>query len=240
MEILLLLLAGSIVILMFSAYRRDGGIAQSLPEISPPQTPSTGGETKMTLAEKLRERFYRDYTPPAFDEITQAIVKWSKEFDLIPEWVASVAIAESSYGYQLTNPYSSAVGVMQITKATLDTINNIIRAKYKKFIDYSYHDHDRILHDHDSNIMHACVYMRYILNLISLKYNRANKFDDYILMQYLYHSGPAYLDRFEDDYETIIRNIKYDLTKTTVTSPYNWSSIAYVRKVYGYYLILQG
>lgn len=204
------------------------------PPDTPPDNPPSGGDKVMNLADKVSKITFLPKNEN-FLKITEAIVRWTDAFDLSPHWVAAVAIAESSYGQQLTNPFSSAAGVMQITRDTLDTINNIIRAKYPQYAEYSWHTHTDITYNHDSNIMHACVYMRWILDKIGAKYKRGNIFYDYILMQYLYYMGPGYLDRFYEDYTVIIENIKEKLTKDTVYAPYNWGGISYVRRVLSYF-----
>ena len=253
MEVLLIILALLFGVTLMAFSKTSGGqqkppvskptyppyIPPYTPPYTPPDTPPnnqpSGGDKIMNLADKVAKITFLP-KDENFLKITEAIVRWSDAFDLSPNWVAAVAIAESSYGQLLTNPFSSAIGVMQITKDTVDTINNIIRGRYPQYIEYSKHTHSDLLYNHDSNIMHACVYMRWILDKIAAKYKHSNNiFNDYILMQYLYYMGPGYLDRFYEDYSTIVHNIKEKLTESTVYSPYNWGGISYVRKVLSYF-----
>lgn len=178
-------------------------------------------QPKKTLKDAVSEVFFNSRPPATCEPVSNAIEKWSTTFNLDRCWVAAIAMMESTYGVNTVNPNSSAAGVMQITKDTVTTINNIIKARYPAYITYATHTHEELKTNIDSNVMHACVYLRYIIdNKIKEKYKPlVENADVYKIAVYLYHYGAN---------TTITAQTLSEAVETVSFS-------AYVEKVYEYY-----
>ena len=134
-----------------------------------PNTPVT-----KSLSARVSEKFFNNNPHALVDLVSNYIETWCEKLSTrysthtvhpSPELVAAIAMVESTYGINTDdfNPLTTATGVMQITKDTLDTINNIIRAKYSEYLNYANHTYETISSDIDSNIMHACILLDYIM-----------------------------------------------------------------------------
>lgn len=228
-------------------------IPQPTPEPSQP-TPQPASQpapqpTPQTLpGQLLAERVIRvwfnnnPYNRTRIEEISNAIVTWCERLNLNQEWVAAMAMQESSYGRFTSNTTSSARGVMQITRGTWDTINNLIRLYHPNYSTYATHTHEAYAEDIDSNIMHACVYINHILNRIIQTFNPPggrNEPNIYILATYAYHNGPGYISRIASEmtYNEAVQRIGY-ATPIQTSNSITLDGVYHVRRVMNYYSAL--
>jgi len=87
------------------------------------------------------------------------IVKYSKEYDLEPEFVASVINTESAFNPDVVST-SGAMGLMQIMPSTAKYISNLMGEKEFR---------TEALFDPDTNINYGCYYLRYLISKFETK-----------------------------------------------------------------------
>lgn len=84
----------------------------------------------------------------------QSILKYSKEFNLKPEFVAAVIFSESGFNEKALSS-KGAMGLMQLLPSTASEI-----ASKLQFSDFNEED----LFNPDVNILFGCYYLRYLFN----------------------------------------------------------------------------
>lgn len=199
-----------------------------------PITPTPPTQPTQTLTDRVIQRWNLTHSRNIIESVSNSITDWCERLDLVPEYIAAVAMTESSYGRNTSNPYSSARGVMQITRDTWETISNLIRLYFPQYSNYiqpfTYAD------DINTNILYGCVYMRHLLNRVSQAFAKAHEFNDYLIASYAYYRGPTYITRIQNRF-TYNEAINI-LLSGSEQDPIFADGIQYVRRILNYYRTL--
>ena len=143
--------------------------------------------------------FYPFYPLKYFSEIRM----YAEEFDLKPEFVASVINAESGFDERAVSS-KGAIGLMQLMPSTAQEI-----AEKLEFDNYS----DDMLYDPDVNIRFGCYYLRYL----------SDRFQDDTLVLASYNAGMGVVYKW-------LNNEKYSSDGELIKIPYKQTD-EYVKKV---------
>lgn len=145
--------------------------------------------------------FYENKFPLKYQE---QILKYSNQYELQPELVASVINAESGFNYDRVST-QGAIGLMQIIPSTGKYIANLMGEE-----NFSV----EMLFDVETNINYGCYYLKYLFS----------KFDDETVCLSAYNAGEGVVRKW-------LKDQKYSLDGNTLKSVPYYETQNYVQKI---------